>query len=146
VQAAYLWGQLEDAEKIAGSRMRCWQRYERQLGVLEQEGHADLPKFTSDSNHNAHCFYIKLRDPESRADLIAYLKNAGVLSVFHYVPLHSSEAGKKFGRFHGEDRYTSRESERLLRLPLFYSLTDEQIDYISGKVRDFFSSANKKNQ
>ena len=146
VQAAYLWGQLEDADKIAASRMRCWQRYERQLGMLEQEGYADLPRFTSESNHNAHCFYIKLRDPESRADLITYLKNAGVLSVFHYVPLHSSEAGKKFGRFHGEDRYTTRESERLLRLPLFYSLTDEQIDYISEKVRDFFSSENKKNQ
>jgi len=73
-----------------------------------------------------------------RADLITYLKNAEILSVFHYVPLHSSDAGKKFGRFHGEDRYTTRESERLLRLPLFYALTDEQIDYISGKVRDFF--------
>ncbi len=139
VQAAYLWGQLECADKIAASRMRCWQRYEQQLRVLEQEDHADLPRFVDGSVHNAHCFYIKLRRPELRQELITYLKNAGILSVFHYVPLHSAEAGRKFGRFHGEDRYTTRESERLLRLPLFYSLSDDQVDYICGKVREFFS-------
>ncbi len=139
VQAAYLWGQLEYADKIAVARMSCWQRYELQLRSLENEGHADLPRFMDGSSHNAHCFYIKLRRPELRPDLITFLKNAGILSVFHYVPLHSAEAGQKFGRFSGADRYTTSESERLLRLPLFYALTDDQIDYISSKVKEFFS-------
>ncbi len=138
VQAAYLWGQLECADKIAAARMRCWLRYEEKLSMLEQEGHADLPRFAEGSVHNAHCFYFKLRRPELRPDLINYLKNSGILSVFHYVPLHSAEAGQKFGRFNGEDLYTTRESERLLRLPLFYSLSDDQVDYICGKVREFF--------
>ena len=138
VQAAYLWGHLECADKIAAARMRCWLRYEEKLSMLEQEGHADLPRFAEGSVHNAHCFYFKLRRPELRPDLINYLKNSGILSVFHYVPLHSAEAGQKFGRFNGEDLYTTRESERLLRLPLFYSLSDDQVDYICGKVREFF--------
>lgn len=140
VQAAYLWGQLEWSDKIAASRMRCWNRYYELLQWLEADSHADLPRFTEGSSHNGHCFYLKLRRPELRPELIAWLKRADILSVFHYVPLHSAEAGLKFGRFHGEDRFTTSESERLLRLPLFYSLDDTQIDYICDKIREFFNN------
>ncbi len=140
VQAAYLWGQLECVNKISSSRLNSWFRYEALLKKLEHDGHADLPGLTPGAIHNAHCFYIKLRRPELRPELISYLKNFDVLSVFHYVPLHSSDAGKKFGRFNGEDRHTTYESERLLRLPLFYSLEDKQIDYICEKIHHFFKS------
>ena len=142
VQAAYLWGQLEWSEKISSARIHCWNRYYSLLKDLDKKGIADLPQLTNDSKHNGHCFYIKLRQPDLRPKIISYLKGAGILSVFHYVPLHSSEAGEKFGRFHGEDRFTTKESERILRLPLFYSLKDQQIDYVCDKVSEFFSAQN----
>ena len=88
--------------------------------------------------HNAHMFYIKAKDIEERTELIAYLKTKEVMSVFHYIPLHTAPAGLKFGRFHGEDKYTTKESERLTRLPLFYGLTLEQVDYICEQVKNFY--------
>ena len=72
--------------------------------------------------------------------MINFLKANNILAVFHYVPLHSAPAGIKFGRFHGEDRYTTKESERLLRLPMFYKLTEEEVDYIAGKVKEFYGA------
>ena len=145
VQAAYLWGQLEKADLIAESRLRCWNRYDQQLRWLEEQAYADLPRFTVGATHNGHCFYIKLRYPATRPELIAFLKAAGILTVFHYVPLHSAEAGRRFGRFYGEDRHTTSESERLLRLPMFYSLTNENIDYICDKIAKFFKKTQIKN-
>ncbi len=98
----------------------------------------ELPVIPKDCVHNAHMFYIKAKDLEERSALLAFLKDNGILSVFHYIPLHTAPAGLKFGRFHGEDRYTTKESERLCRLPMFYKLTKEEVSYITGKVKEFY--------
>jgi len=122
LQAAFLWAQLEAAERINQQRLSLWQTYYDALAPLAKKGRIELPTIPADCVHNAHMFYIKLRDNDDRSDLIAYLKEAEIMAVFHYIPLHSSPAGETFGRFAGEDRYTTKESERLLRLPLFYNL------------------------
>ena len=88
--------------------------------------------------HNAHMYYIKVKNLDTRSRLIEWLKENEIQSVFHYIPLHSSKAGKRYGRFHGEDVYTTKESERLVRLPMYYGLTMEQVDYICGKVKEFY--------
>ena len=105
---------------------------------LKDAGKIDLPTVPEGCVHNAHMFYIKARDLEQRTRFISYMKENGVLVVFHYIPLHTAPAGQKFGRFHGEDRYTTRESERLARLPMYYGLTLDQVDYICGLIKDFF--------
>ncbi|MBO5336729.1 MAG: dTDP-4-amino-4,6-dideoxygalactose transaminase [Lachnospiraceae bacterium] len=138
MNAAYLYAQLEIADEINEARLACWNRYYENLTSLAESGKIDLPVVPEGCVHNAHMFYIKARDIEERTALIDYLSENGVHAVFHYIPLHSAPAGKKFGRFHGEDRYTTQESERLLRLPMFYGLTLEQVDYISGKVKAFY--------
>ena len=138
MNAAYLYAQLEIADEINEARLACWNRYYENLSSLAESGKIDLPVVPEGCVHNAHMFYIKARDIEERTALIDYLSENGVHAVFHYIPLHSAPAGKKFGRFHGEDRYTTKESERLLRLPMFYGLTLEQVDYISGKVKAFY--------
>ena len=138
LNAAYLWAQLEKAEEINESRLECWNRYYCNLEELEKEGKITLPQIPEDCVHNAHMFYIKTKDIEERTRFIEYMKERGVLCVFHYIPLHSAPAGKKFGRFHGEDRYTTAESERLVRLPMYYHLTLEQVDDICKKVKEFY--------
>lgn len=138
MNAAYLYAQLEMAEEINGDRLVCWNRYYENLKSLQEEGFVELPVVPEGCVHNAHMFYIKVKDIEVRTALIDYLKSQGIMSVFHYIPLHTAPAGLKYGRFHGEDKYTTRESERLTRLPMFYGLTLEQVDYICGKVCDFF--------
>ena len=138
MNAAYLYAQLEIAEEINEARLACWNRYYENLAPLAEGGKIELPVVPEGCVHNAHMFYIKAKDIEERTALIAYLKEREVLSVFHYIPLHSAPAGKKFGRFHGEDKYTTRESERLARLPMYYGLTLEQVDYISGLVKAFY--------
>ena len=138
MNAAYLYAQLEIADTINDARKACWDRYYENLTCLAESGKIDLPTVPAGCVHNAHMFYIKAKDLEERTRLIAYLKEQGVLSVFHYIPLHSAPAGKKFGRFHGEDVYTTRESERLARLPMYYGLTLEQVDYISDCVKTFY--------
>ncbi|MBD5528341.1 MAG: dTDP-4-amino-4,6-dideoxygalactose transaminase [Lachnospiraceae bacterium] len=138
MNAAYLYAQLELAEEITAARMACWERYYENLSPLAEAGRIELPVVPEGCVHNAHMFYIKTADIEERTALIDYLKEHGVHSVFHYIPLHTSPAGLKFGRFNGEDRYTTRESERLLRLPMFYRLTLEQVDDICGHVRHFY--------
>ena len=136
--AAYLYAQLETADEIYRDRMRSWNLYYELLKPLAQEGKIELPFIPQMCQHNAHMFYIKAKDLEERTQLIAYLKKNGVGAVFHYIPLHSSPAGQKLGRFHGEDRYTTKESERLLRLPMYYGLSAKEIEYITEKVCMFF--------
>lgn len=128
MNAAYLYAQLEIADEINEARLACWNRYYEQLLPLKKAGKIDLPTVPEGCVHNAHMFYIKARDLEQRTRFISYMKENGVLTVFHYIPLHTSPAGQKFGRFHGEDRYTTRESERLVRLPMYYGLTLDQVD------------------
>ena len=136
--AAYLYAQLEIAEEINNARLSLWQHYYENLAPLAEAGRIELPVIPEGCVHNAHMFYIKAADLEERTALITYLKEKGILSVFHYIPLHTAPAGMKFGRFHGEDRYTTRESERLARLPMYYGLTLDQVDYICDAVKGFY--------
>jgi len=139
MNAAYLYAQLEIADEINDARLACWNRYYERLTPLADEGKITLPTVPEGCVHNAHMFYIKAKDVEERTELIAFLKEKGIHSVFHYIPLHSAPAGIKFGRFHGEDKYTTSESERLTRLPMFYGLTLEQVDYICDMVIKFYA-------
>lgn len=141
MNAAYLYAQLELAEEITQARLDRWQEYWEQLMPLAESGRIELPYIPPYCTHNAHMFYIKTKDMEERSRLIAYLKEKEILSVFHYVPLHSAPAGMKFGRFHGEDRYTTKESERILRLPMFYKLTSDQVSYITEQIRAFYDGS-----
>ena len=138
LNAAYLWAQLEDAQKIYDDRMRSWNLYYEQLKPLADEGRIELPVIPEGCVHNAHMFYIKTKDLKERTDLIFYLKGKQINSVFHYIPLHSSPAGKKLGVFHGEDKYTTRESERLLRLPMYYGLGKENIECVTESIKNFY--------
>ncbi len=138
MNAAYLYAQLEIAEEINDARLAIWERYYDNLRPLAQAGRIELPVVPEGCVHNGHMFYIKAKDIGERTALIDYLKQNEIHAVFHYVPLHTAPAGLKFGRFHGEDRYTTRESERLLRLPMYYGLELEQVDYICGKLREFY--------
>ncbi len=140
MNAAYLYAQLEMADEINEIRLARWNRYRELLSPLAEAGKIELPFIPEECTHNAHMFYIKTKDLEERRRLIEFLKESGILAVFHYVPLHSAPAGMKFGRFHGEDKYTTKESERLLRLPMFYKLTEEEVDYIAGKVKEFYGA------
>ncbi len=138
MNAAYMYAQLEIADEINNARLELWNRYYRNLEPLRLAGRIELPTVPEDCVHNAHMFYIKAADIRERTALIDYLKQKDILSVFHYIPLHTAPAGIKFGRFHGEDRYTTRESERLARLPMYYGLTLEQVDYICDAVKKFY--------
>lgn len=139
MNAAYLWAQLEMGEEITNQRLALWKRYYDNLKSLEESGRLKLPVIPDYCIHNAHMFYIKLKDIDERTSFIEYMKSKGVSPVFHYIPLHSSPAGRKFGRFHGEDMYTTKESERLVRLPMYYKLTPEEVDYICDCVKRFFN-------
>lgn len=139
LQAAYLWAQLEAASVINAQRLRLWQNYYSALQPIAASGRITLPTIPSTCQHNAHMFYIKLHDIDDRTALINWLKEAEILAVFHYIPLHSSPAGQRFGRFHGEDRYTQSESERLLRLPLFYNLSDNNQQTVINSLLSYFS-------
>lgn len=139
MNAAYLYAQLEMADEINEARLACWNQYNEELQELKQAGIIELPVVPEGCVHNAHMFYIKVKDLEERSRLITFLKENQIWSVFHYIPLHTAPAGKKFGRFHGEDVYTTKESERLLRLPMYYGLQPEQVSYITGKVKEFYA-------
>ena len=138
LNAAYLYAQLEMADAINDERIRIWNQYRNELEGLAGTGKIQLPYVPDYCVQNGHMFYIKTADQEERAALIDFLSENDILAVFHYVPLHSAPAGLKYGRFHGEDRYTTKESERLLRLPMYYGLKEEQVSYISGKVKEFY--------
>ena len=137
LNAAYLWGELESAEEIYKNRMDTWQYYHSQLENMEKNGKIKRPVIPENCVHNAHMYYIKVHDMEVRTRLIRYLREKGICSVFHYVPLHSAPAGKKYGRFAGEDVYTTKESERLLRLPMFYNLDMEDVKRVTDAVAEF---------
>lgn len=139
LNAAYLYAQLELADEMNAARLHAWELYYEDLQELQESGRLQLPHIPEHCTHNGHMFYIKAKDLEERTRLIDYLKEQEIHSVFHYVPLHTALAGQKFGRFHGTDTYTTKESERICRLPMFYGLKDEQIHYITGKVKEFYA-------
>lgn len=140
LNAAYLYAQLQAADDINNARLHSWNLYHELLTPLESKGLLELPHIPRDCTHNAHMFWIKVRDIEERTALIAWLKERGIGSAFHYVPLHSAPAGEKFGRFHGEDKYTTAESNRLLRLPMYYGLTDEDVKTVAEAIAAFFAA------
>lgn len=138
LNAAYLWAQLEMADEINADRLKSWKSYSDAFADLEKKGLVTLPTVPEGRVHNAHMFYLKCRDLEERTALIAFLKARDILAVFHYVPLHSAPAGLRFGRFSGEDVYTTRESDRLVRLPMYYGLTADDQAKVIRAVRDFY--------
>lgn len=140
MNAAYLYAQLEMADEINEARLHIWNKYNEELKELEDKELITRPYVPKECVHNAHMFYIKTKDLEERTNLISFLKQNEILSVFHYVPLHTAPAGIKYGRFHGEDKYTTKESDRLVRLPLYYGLKDDQVDYIVSKVKEFYNA------
>jgi len=139
LQAAYLLAQLENADKINQRRLAIWQQYQQAFSGLAAQNLVELPTIPDYCAHNAHMFYLKLKDITQRADFIRHLKQQDVLSVFHYIPLHSSPAGSKFGRMNGMDNFTTTESERLVRLPLYYQMSDEQVKTVIEASKSFFA-------
>lgn len=140
MNAAYLWGQLEVADEIYDNRMDTWNFYHESLRELEEAGCIERPVIPEGCIHNAHMYYIKAKDLKERSALIRYLKENDIQAVFHYVPLHSAPAGMKFGRFHGEDVYTTRESERLVRLPLYYGINIKDLEWVVEKMKAFYNN------
>lgn len=138
INAAYLWPQLEAADVINNNRLATWNTYYEALYPLQESGRIQLPTIPDGCVHNAHMFYLKCRDLEERTNFIQFLKEEGVQAVFHYVPLHSAPAGRKFGRFHGEDRYTTGESDRLVRLPMYYGMDPADRDKVISVVKKFY--------
>lgn len=138
LNAAYLFGQLEHADTINSDRLASWAHYYEALSPLAEAGRIELPVIPEGCTHNAHMFYIKTADINERTQLIAHLKACGIGCVFHYIPLHSAPAGLRYGRFSGEDRYTTRESERLARLPMYYGLTADDVDRVCNAVQAFY--------
>lgn len=138
LNAAYLYAQFELAHKINDDRMRSWKTYDEGLADLRKRGIIELPVVPDRISHNAHMFYVKVKDLNERSALIDHLRKNDIYSVFHYVPLHSAAAGLRFGRFNGEDRYTTRESDRLLRLPLYYGLKRRDVLRVIEFVKKFY--------
>lgn len=138
LNCAYLYAQIKDPSIINDNRITNWNNYYQSLKKLSETEKIELPYIPDDCTHNGHMFYIKTADFTERANLIKHLKNNGIGAVFHYVPLHSSPAGKKFGRFCGEDKYTTKESERLLRLPMYYGLSENDVQYVVEKIYEFY--------
>lgn len=138
LNAAYLWAQLEKAQEINENRLSSWNYYREALMPLADRGKIELPAVPPGCVHNAHMFYIKVKDLEERSKLIAHMKANNIGCVFHYIPLHTAPAGQRFGKFHGEDRYTTKESERLMRLPMYYNLSEEDRSLVVEKIFDFY--------
>lgn len=138
MNAAYLWAQLELAEEINAKRISVWNYYQEALRELVDRGLIEVPYVPKECTHNAHMFYVKTKDLQERTDFIAFMDQKGIMTPFHYVPLHTAPAGRKYARFHGEDRYTTSESDRLVRLPLFYAITEEQMEYVVRMTKEFY--------
>ena len=134
LNCAYLYPQLDKAEEINNARLSSWNYYKKNLEELEKKGLIKIQTVPEYSAHNAHMFYIKARSLDERTRLIKYLKDNGIQAVFHYIPLHDSPAGKRFGRFNGEDKYTTSESEKLVRLPMYYGLTKQDQDEVIKRI------------
>lgn len=139
LNAAYLWAQLEKADEINANRLQSWNRYNEAFKKLEEEGKLELPTIPDECVHNAHMYYVKLKDLDERTDFLSYMRENDIYSVFHYIPLHSAPAGIKFGEFRGKDQYTTLESERLARLPMYYGVSEEDLSYVIKKVIDYFN-------
>lgn len=140
IQAAYLWGQLESIESITNNRLIIWKEYLSELVHLSDQGLIELPTIPSNCSHNGHMFYLKVEDLTTRTALLKHLNADGVHAVFHYVPLHSSQAGSQFSRFHGVDVFTTKESERLIRLPMWYGLDSDSIQHVVSSVKRFYQT------
>lgn len=139
LQAAYLWAQLESAMKINEARLKVWHKYLSELATLESSGFIGLPIIPESCIHNAHMFYLKVSNLKERSELIKFLKDQKVMAAFHYVPLHSASAGSRFGSFHGQDKYTTQESERLVRLPLWYGMTEQDQNKVVSTIKEFYA-------
>ena len=139
LSAAYLWGQLEGADVINENRLATWNTYFSELRYLSDAERIDLPTVPPECRHNAHMFYIKCRDLDDRQAYIRYMREHGVEAVFHYIPLHSAPAGLRYGRFHGEDRFTTAESERLVRLPIYYGISEDAVEQVIRHTKDYFN-------
>lgn len=139
LQAAYLWGQIEQCTEINQNRLKAWQYYYESLQSLEQQNKIQLPIIPKLCAHNAHMFYIKVKNLAVRSSLLQYLKDNNIIAVFHYVPLHNSVAGKNLGYFSGEDSFTTKESERLIRLPLWYGIDKIRQDQVISAIKAFYS-------
>ena len=139
LNAAYLWAQLIAADEITENRLSSWERYWNAFQVLKEKGIVDLPFVPEGCEHNAHMFYIKCQNLNVRQEYINYMKQNDILCVFHYVPLHSAPAGIKYGRFDGIDQYTTTESDKLVRLPLYYNIETEDLDKVISKSLEFFN-------
>ena len=140
INAAYLWPQLLIADEINNDRLSSWNRYYEGLKNLKEAGLLELPVIPDGCSHNAHMFYVKLKNLDQRTQFISFMKEADIGCVFHYVPLHSAPAGEKFGRFHGEDVCTTRESDRLVRLPMYYRLSTDDADKVINRIQEFFKA------
>lgn len=138
INAAYLWAQLEKADEINDNRMETWHFYNDSLKPLKEKGLIELPTIPDYVEHNAHMYYIKLRNLDERSSFLQFMRDREIGCVFHYVPLHSAPAGRKFGRFHGEDTYTTVESDRLVRLPMYYGITDEDKETVINSIKEYF--------
>ena len=138
MNAAYLWAQLQVADEINDSRLAAWNHYYDSFKPLADAGKLELPVIPDNCVHNAHMFYLKCKDLEERTAFINFMKENDILTVFHYVPLHSAPAGLKFGRFHGEDVCTTAESDRLVRLPMYYGISEEDVKKVCASVHAFF--------
>ncbi len=139
LSAAYLWGQFEGADVINENRLATWNTYFSELRYLSDAERIDLPTVPPECRHNAHMFYIKCRDLDDRQAYIRYMREHGVEAVFHYIPLHSAPAGLRYGRFHGEDRFTTAESERLVRLPIYYGISEDAVEQVIRHTKDYFN-------
>ena len=140
MNAAYLWAQIENMDAIQNSRHYAWNRYKEGLSSLERRELIELATIPEECTNNAHMFYIKVKDLEERSKLLQHLREKEIGAVFHYVPLHSAPAGIKYGRFFGEDKFTTKESERLVRLPLYYNITDDELDYVIDTLTKYMMS------
>lgn len=138
LNAAYLYAQLEKAEEVNDNRLTSWNAYHDAFRELGKTGKLELPVIPEGCVHNAHMYYVKLRDLKQRTEFLSYMRENEIYSVFHYIPLHSSPAGMRFGIFHGEDKYTTIESERIARLPMYYGLSEKNREYVIKKVVQFF--------
>lgn len=138
LNAAYLYAQLESADKINTDRLTTWNIYHENFQSLQKSNVLSVPFIPKDCEHNAHMYYVKLKNLSERTKFISYLKERGIQSAFHYIPLHASPAGRKFGRFFGADDCTSSESEKLTRLPLYYGISDKDRNYVISCVLNFF--------
>lgn len=139
LNAAYLWAQLEKADEINDNRLATWAAYYEAFKILENQGIIELPAVPEGCVHNAHMFYLKTKDLETRQNYIKFMKENEILCTFHYVPLHSAPAGIKFGRFNGKDIHTTSESDRLVRLPMYYNMDEKDLEKVIDKTLEFFN-------